>query len=212
MACPNARFPVLLPYMNAAPTSIAGAVRRVVEAAPEKSFLRRKDFDGPDRAVETALSRLVSDEELIRVRRGLYWRGTKTRFGMTPPDTLEAALAVAGPGSGPAGVAAAAMLGLTTQTPSVVEVAAPGKAPEPMKGVRFRARPFTRREFRLSPAEVAVIEVMRTPGPVETPWSEVGVKVMDLVSAKKIRPDVVGGEIADERDIAARHRWQQLIG
>lgn len=122
--------------------STATEVRRRAVAAPPGSFLRRKDFDGSDRAVESALRRRVLDGELIRVRRGIYYRGKPTRFGMTRPSILEAALAAAGLGAGPAGVAAAHLLGLTTQVPGVIEVAVPGKVPEPMPGVRFRLRPF----------------------------------------------------------------------
>lgn len=106
---------------------------------------------------------LAAEGELVRVRRGLYWRGKKTRFGMTHPSVLEAAVAVGGPGSGPSGIAAGHLLGLTTQVPSTVDVAVPGKTPEPMPGVRFRSRPYSRRERRLTPVEVAVLEVLRGP-------------------------------------------------
>jgi hypothetical protein len=196
--------------MNGTATSVAAIVRHQVETARPGTFLWRRDFAGPDRAVETALSRLVAHDEIVRIRRGLYWRGKKTRFGMTRPDPLAAALAVAGPGSGPAGVAAAAVLGLTTQVPSVIEVAVPGKVPEPMKGIRFTARPFTRRECRLRPTEVAVIELMRTPHPIERPWKEVTAKIDDLIEAKTIRPDVISVEITEERNTGARQRWQSL--
>ena len=119
--------------------------------------------------------------DLVRVRRGVYYRGKPTRFGMTRPSILEAAVAVAGPGSGPAGVAAAHMLGLTTQVPGTVEVGAPGKVPEPMEGVRFRLRPFGRRELRLGPVEVAVLEILRDPGSVEASWAETRQRFAELL-------------------------------
>ncbi len=146
---------------------MAGAVRHhVVTAAPD-TFLRRKDFADTDRAGESALSRLTAAEELVRVRRGLCWRGKTTRFGMTAPSLLEAAIAVAGRGSGPAGVAAAHLLGLTTQVAVTIEIAVAGKVPEPLQEVRFRSRSFTRREQRLSQIEVAVLEVLRDPASAE---------------------------------------------
>jgi hypothetical protein len=190
--------------------TVAGAVRhRVVTAAPG-TFLRRKDFAGPDRAVESALSRLTAADELVRVRRGLYWRGKTTRFGMTAPSLLEAAIAVAGVGSGPAGVAAAHLLGLTTQVPGTIEIAAPGKVPEPLQGVRFRSRSFTRREQRLSPTEVAVLEVLRDPAAAEVSWSVVEQRIGGLIASGKVRAGKLGAEVADEHHREARRRWVAL--
>src|ERR1039458_3600320 len=120
--------------MSRSTDTVAGVVRhRVVTAAPG-TFLRRKDFAGPDRAVESALSRLTAADELVRVRRGLYWRGTTTRFGMTAPSLLETAIEVAGPGSGPAGVAAAHLLGVTTHPPRTIQNPPPRQAPPPPHG------------------------------------------------------------------------------
>ncbi len=50
---------------------------------------------------------------------------------MTRPSELETAVAVGGQGSGPSGVAAAQLLGLTTHVPATVEVTVPGKVPSP---------------------------------------------------------------------------------
>jgi len=191
--------------------SVAAAVHDAVVSARPGTFFRRGDFDGSDRAVETALSRLASKDELIRVRRGLYWRGKHTRFGMTRPSPLDVALAVAGPGAGPAGIAAAHWLGLTTQVPSVVEVATPGKVPEPMPGVRFRSRPYERRLRELRPAEVAVLEVLRDPGAVEAEWPVVREKVAELVAKGSVRKDTLTQETCDERHRAARALWADLV-
>lgn len=207
-----ARFQVVFPRIKENPTrpSIASVVRDKALASPTGSFLRRKDFEGSDRAVESALSRLSLAGELVRVRRGLYYRGKPTRFGMTRPSLLEAAIAVGGTGSGPAGVSAAHLLGLTTQVPGIVEVAVPGKVPDPMPGVRFRLRPFERRELRLQPIEVAVIEVMRDPGSIEDSVEEIRQRLTDLIRRGAIRGDVIAAEIADERHVGARERWRSL--
>ena len=190
--------------------SMAAEVRhRALSAAPG-SFLRRKDFEGSDRAVESELSRLALAGELTRVRRGIYHRGKPTRFGMTRPSVVEAALAVAGPGSGPAGVSAAHMLGLTTQVAGLVEIAVPGKVPEPMSGVRFRLRPFERRELRLEPIEVAVIEVLRDPIAVEASDAAMRKRIAELIAAGTVRAHLVANEIAEERHLGARERWRRL--
>jgi hypothetical protein len=186
------------------PTSAAGAIRSRVTRARPGRFFRRKDFGGSDRAVESALSRLVAEGELLRVRKGLYWRGRKTRFGMTRPTPTQVALAVAGSGSGPAGIAAAHALGLTTQVPATVEIAVPGKAPEPLHGVRFRSRPPERRARRLRPSEVAVLEVLRDPRVVEVPWDAVAGRVGALVASGEIRPSILRRAAADEHVPAVR--------
>ena len=187
--------------------SAAGAARRRVQQARPETFLRRKDFTGTDRAIESALSRLAARGELIRVRRGLYWRGKKTRFGMTRPSALEVAVAVGGPGTGPCGVAAAHLLGLTTQVPATVEVAVPGKVPEPMSSVRFRSRPYSRREHHLTPTEVAVLEVLRDPDAAEVPWPVVVARIRELIADGTVRGDVLDVQAIEEPRVQARERW-----
>lgn len=187
--------------------STAGAARHQVEHARPGTFLRRRDFGGSDRAVESALSRLTIEGELVRVRRGLYWRGKKTRFGMTHPSPLETAVAVGGPGSGPSGVTAAHFLGLSTQVPATVEVAVPGKAPEPMRDVRFRSRPYSRRERGLTPVEVAVLEVLRDPQAAEMSWAAVVSRLRELITDGTVRPVVLEVEASTEPRVQARQRW-----
>jgi hypothetical protein len=187
--------------------TVAAAVREQVQAVTPGTFLRSRDFVGSPRAVDTELSRLRARGELRQVRRGLYWRGVPTRFGMTAPSPLDIALAVAGPGAGPAGVAAARQLGLTTQVPATVEVAAPGKVPEPVPGVRFTARPFARRERKLSPTEVAVLEVLRETLLAEASLEEVGRRIQRLADNGQVRPQLIASSLAVEHNLQARRHW-----
>jgi hypothetical protein len=191
-------------------TSVAGAVAHTITSASAETFFTRTDFSGSDRAVESALSRLAAYGELLRVRRGLYWKGKPTRFGMTRPTPFQVALRVAGPGSGPAGVAAAHMLGLTTQVPSTTEVAVPGHMPEPIVGVRFRTRSFDRRLRGLRPLEVAVLEVLRDPDSVEASWTTVALRLGELAERGVIRTELLREEAADESFPAVRQRLREL--
>jgi hypothetical protein len=200
-------FPYMKTITRLVP-SVASAAKERVLAAPAGTFLRRKDFAGTDRAVETALSRLFAKGELVRVRPGLYWVGKRTRFGMTAPSTLDVALAIAGPGAGPSGVSAARALGLTTQVPSIVEVAVPGKVPDPVSGVRFRSRSFARREHHLTPMEVAVIELLRYPDSSEDIWSDISHRIAALISGNVVRREAIDEVIRDERHRGARERWR----
>src|SRR5438128_79545 len=79
-------------------------------------FWRPREIAGAASTVQHLLADLTRAGELRRVRRGLYWRGTKTPLGMSPPSTATLAAEVAkGKGVGPAGLSAANMLRLSTQ-------------------------------------------------------------------------------------------------
>ncbi len=183
----------------------------MAQDAPIESWLRRRDFAGSDRAVETAMSRIAADGELLRIRKGLYWKGCQTRFGTTRPTPLQTALEIAGVGSGPAGVAAAAVLGLTTQVPSIVEVAVPGRTPAPITGIQFRSRSYLRREHRLGPIEVAVLEVLRTESVVEESDAQVVKVLQKLISRGDLRRDVLTKVIHDESARSVRRAWDELL-
>lgn len=142
---------------------VAPVVRKKVLHSHDR-FWRPEDFDGSPAAVTKALARLTNAGELRRVRRGLYWRGETTRLGMAPPtpDRLIPEI-VSGAGIGPAGWSAALALGLSTQVPRYEKVAVPGRAPRDPRAVRFvsRVASVARREERLQPMEVALLEVLR---------------------------------------------------
>jgi hypothetical protein len=191
--------------------STAQAVRVHVADTPVRRFIWPARLDGSRRAIEVEMSRLAAEGEVIRVRKGLYWKGPKTRVGMPFPRPLDLGLEVAGPGSGPAGVSAAHLLGLTTQVPAVEQVAVPGRVPAPVPGVRFVSRSIERRIGGLRPVEVALIEVLRDgPTLIEQPWTHVSTVVEQLVDAGEVRPGVIATQVGHEHHVAARQRWNDL--
>lgn len=192
--------------------SVATGVRSQISAAPTDTFFSRGDFDGTEAAVDTALSRLAAAQELLRVRKGLYWKGRPTRFGMTRPSAYEIALHIGGPGSGPASVAAAYALGLTTQVPSVFEVAVPGKTPDPVPGVRFRSRPYARRTRELRPLEVAALEVLADPLVTEVSPEHLQTRIKELIATGVVRCAVLVDEANDEARPIVRTRMAQIAG
>src|ERR1700758_200888 len=140
-----------------AEASVAAGVREKVIACHD-CFWRPSDFSGSPEAVAKTLSRLTAAGELRRVRRGLYWRGTPTRLGMSPPSPARLAEeVVGGPGIGPAGLSAALELGLATQVPRYDLIAVPGRVPRNPGTARLvsRAASTKRRSERLRSAEVA---------------------------------------------------------
>ncbi len=193
--------------------STAEVIRERLAGAVPRSFLAASALPGSRRAVECELSRLTAEGEVVRVRKGLYWKGPKTRFGMGAPRAGDVALEVGGRGAGPAELAAAHMLGLTTQVPSVPVIAVPGRAPKPVPGTRFVSRSIERRIGGLRPVEVAVLEVLRSgPAIVEKPWTEFAVIMSRLAAAGEVRIQALAAQVGEEHHVATRERWAELAG
>lgn len=193
---------------------VAPEVRKRVLGSRNR-FWRPEDFSGSHDAVAQALSRLVRSGELRRVRRGLYWRGAPTRLGMAPPPSDRFAVEVVGrPGTGPAGWSASLALGLSTQVPRHETVAVPGRAPRSLGTVRFvsRAASTKRRDERLRPAEVALLEVLRDwDGLVEVAVDDAIDRIERLAEAGTIRLDRLVRASSTEPP-RVRERLRQLLG
>ena len=191
--------------------SVSQRVADHVARLPEGSFMAVRDIIGPRSAIESAFSRLAASGEVTRVRNGIYWKGAPTLWGMTLPRTEEVALALGGTGSGPAGVAAAHWLGLTSQVPSTYLAAVPGRAPAAWRNVRFAQRPISRLLAELVPSEVAVLEVLRAaPTVMESGWDELGSVVARLAEDKTVRIATLHAATASEPHRDARTRWAEL--
>jgi len=139
------------------------------------------------------LADLVDEGELRRIRRGLYWRGTKSPLGMAPPhtDALIAEFAP-GPGVGPAGLYAANFLHLSTQVPRRAEIAVPTRAPKNLGNIRFVARPARSARIRagLNPTEVALLEVLaHWESAIELPPAEAWVRLLEIMKSGTARAD-----------------------
>lgn len=192
-------------------SSTAEGVADHVAALPERSFVAVRDVDGPRSAVESAFSRLAAAGDVLRVRKGLYWKGATTASGVSPPRVEEVALALGGPGSGPAGVAAAHWLGLTSQVPSTYLTAVPARTPAPFPGIRFAQRTVERLLHSLTPSEVAVLEVLRMgPAVVEDDWENLPELIAGLAASGAVRLPILDQAIAKEPHRKARSRWTEF--
>jgi hypothetical protein len=143
----------------------------VLRELPERTFIRSSNLPGSNAARRNALSHAAADGDLIRVRNGLYYKGRKSRFGMTRPSNRDVAREVLGSeGVGPAGFSAARHLGLTTQIPAEMHLSFWGPIPEGINGVRIHKRNNARRRS-LNESEIALLEVLRDPETlVESGW------------------------------------------
>jgi len=156
--------------------SVANLVLKRIELLPERSWVRPADFGGGN-AVELTLSRAARDPEglVVRAAKGLYFKSGPADpvFGKRRPRPVEVAVQVAaGRGVGPAGAAAAAYFGLTTQVPPFAELTVVGKPPTGVSGVRWSVRNNPLRA-NLNFSETAVLELLTTyPVSVESTWKE----------------------------------------
>ena len=102
----------------------AETVRSRIEGGGERVW-RLADFKGlPLPAVAQTLSRLARRGQIQRLGKGLYYRPRQTAFGPSRPNMARIrSIAAVGKGVFPAGIAAANLLGFTTQNPARIELA-----------------------------------------------------------------------------------------
>jgi len=146
---------------------IARAIRKRVEAGGERLW-RFTDFpNAPVAAVAQALSRLARDGTLQRLSKGVYYRGRGTPLGPSRPDPVAIRrLAMDRSTMFPAGVAAANLLGFSTQAGGRYEVATTaGSLPRKLAGrdtVIHTRRPDAWKH--LSEQDAALLDFLRQGG------------------------------------------------
>lgn len=188
--------------------STAAEIRSRIDRSRVGAFFSVADYP-PERrvAAETALSRMVSEGRVLRVRRGLYWKGGKSRFGPGRPAPEAIARKVAdGRGFGPTGWSASSALGLTTQVPARPAFVVVGPVPTGLYGVEIRSRSnLDRVRFGLSFGEIAFLEVLRDyPRYVDPDWDELKAHVRSLVAEGRLRLDRVTKAVEGERSPRVR--------
>lgn len=198
--------------------SIAADLREEVRTAPIGTWFSVSDLTeryGHRSAVDVALSRAAKAGDLVRVRRGVYWKGTKTRFGVTKPDTFSIGIGVlkaAGitSGVGPTGWSASQALGLSTQIPSETHIAVPGRPPAAATGVRYYTR-SSRWRADLELLEVALLEILRDfPYRVEVDWESLAECAVKLHEDGAIDLMKIAAVSEKEKHLAARGRAREL--
>jgi hypothetical protein len=145
----------------------ATAVRQRIERSGEKLW-RFQDFrDLPFTAVAQALSRLTRQGMLERLSKGIYYRTRETAFGKSRPNPADIQkLAARNKTVFPSGIAAANLLGLSTQTAKHGEVATSARS-LPRKLMGEHTVIHTRRPeawAHLSDIEGALLDFLRRGG------------------------------------------------
>ncbi len=107
---------------------------------------------------------MVADGELVRVRRGTYWRGEKSRWGMSKTPSPQALREIIGKDEalGATGWHAANLLGLSTQVSPVEALAVTCRPPAGLTGLKIvnRAARKGRRDAKLNDTEVTLLEAL----------------------------------------------------
>jgi hypothetical protein len=143
---------------------IAATVRERIERGGEQLW-RFEDFrDLPFPAVAQALSRLTRAGAIERLSKGLYYRPRPTAFGKSRPNPADISkLASSRKSMFPSGMAAANLLGFTTQNPRRSEMAT-SESSLPRKLVGADAIIHTRRPAawaQLSESDAAILDFLR---------------------------------------------------
>lgn len=147
--------------------SAASVVRARVDRGGERVW-RLTDFrDLPFAAVAQALSRMTRAGQVERLSKGTYYRSRTTAIGRSRPNpAVLAELAVGRAAVFPAGIAAANLLGLSTQAPRRREVATSAGS-LPRKLIGHDTLVHTRRPAAwssLTEADGALLEFLRDAG------------------------------------------------
>jgi hypothetical protein len=190
--------------------SVAGRVRAAVTAGGVRAWTT-DDFEGlPARSVALTLNRLKDADELVSIRKGLYWRGRKYSFGMSRPDSAEVTAALIGDGGfGWAGLSASNALGLSTQVPAIDTIAVTCRIRD-VPGIHYVTR-GSRKRGSLNTVEVSILEVLND-------WTDV-IDVNPDTAARELAafmtsPEVDAGAVAvaaTSESPAARDRLSVVL-
>jgi hypothetical protein len=186
---------------------------RYLEKLPAGSYVHVERLPGTPSAAKSAASRAAARGELVPLRRGLYYKGKRTRYGVATPSPEEVALEVLGrEGVGPTGVSAARALNLTTQVPAVPELVTSGPVPTGIKGVRVHKRNNVARRH-LNYVEIALLEVLRDwKFTTESSWDGVVAAVGAQVKARQVRPEMLLAAARGERKPEVKAAMRGLVG
>lgn len=189
-------------------------------AADREKILRSRDrfwtpddLSGAESTRQHLLADLVRAGELRRISRGLYWRGTRTPLGMSPPSPTALLARIApGHGSGPAGLSAANALRLSTQIPRKMLVAVPARAPRATDVIEFldRRTRTGRVTAKLGPTEVALLEVLDDPSASELSPHDTRERLRNVLKSGAVRPQLLA-RAAKTEPARVRERLGELL-
>ncbi|MGH8961578.1 MAG: hypothetical protein ACRDWT_10260 [Jatrophihabitantaceae bacterium] len=185
---------------------------KILDRIPPGTFVHVDELPGSRGAASSAVSRAHKRGELVAIRNGLYFKGAKTRYGMTRPSSEAIAVEVLGTvGVGPTGHSAARALGLTTQIPAEPSVTVAGPVPTSVPGVKLSKRNNMRRRD-LNYTEIALLELLRGDweSTVEGGWPALVSAAANAIRDGKVQMAALAEVVAAEHSPAARANLARL--
>jgi len=108
---------------NSRASKVSGLVRQRIMNGGERLW-RLKDFEDLSfQATAQALSRLMRAGYIERIHKGVYYHAKQTTLGKSLPNSSKMRKFIPGNRVFPSGIAAANLLGFTTQNPNKIEIA-----------------------------------------------------------------------------------------
>ena len=194
--------------------STAKVVRKRILASRDRIW-RTQDFEGSRNAVQAELRRLVRAGEIERMRRGVYWRGRRTRFGLAVADEGRALRKLLGKyrGVGAAGWYATNLLGLSTQVSPIEVLAVTGRPPTGFPHLKLidRSQRTGRHDARLNDLEITLLEALEGwEKYIEQEPIAAVERFQDLLNGEEVRiPRLV--EAAKTEPAVVRERLRRLL-
>lgn len=191
-----------------------GSAGKALETVPVGGFVHTNRLPGTAAAASSAVKRAHQRGDLVRIRKGLYFKGAKTRYGMTEPAAESVAAEIlGGPGTGPTGFSAARAFGLTTQVPAkpTMVVTITGAVPASVPGIKVSRRNNVKR-LTLTALEIATVELLR--GDWETTvdegWTALVAAVGKAIAVGRLRWRMITAAAVGERSPALRHNLMRM--
>jgi len=178
---------------------------------PAGTFVRPTDMPGTPEAAHVAVSRAARRGDLVRVRQGLYFKGTRTAGVMSGPTDEQLAGEVLGTtGVGPAGASAAHSWGLTAESPEVNHYAVVGHPSKEFPDMVVHSR-NNRARLGLGFVEIGLLEVMRMPEIyLEESWPGLVATVVGLIAAGRLNFGAVRKAMRTEHNSRAKENIGRL--
>lgn len=192
--------------------TIAATPGKALDRVAAGTFVHVDSLPGSRAAASSAAWRASKRGDLVPIRKGLYFKGTKTRYGMTRPASEAIGVEVLGAvGVGPTGHSAARALGLTTQVPATPSLTVAGPLPTSVPGVKVSKRNNMRRR-ELNYDEIALLELLRGDweSTVEGGWPALVAAAASAVRDGKVRLNALAETLTSEHSPAARANFARL--
>ncbi len=205
-------FSVQFGVMSEVAMKDIGSPGEFLKKLPMGSYVYVENLPGTRSAAKSATSRAAARGEIVFLRRGLYYKGKRTRYGIPVPSAEIVALEVLGKnGIGPTGVSAARALNLTTQIPAMPELVTSGPVPTGLRGVRIHKRNNIAR-YDLNYVEIAVLEVLRDwKFTSEVGWEGLVNAVNDRIENREIRPSKLLKAVKGEHSPNVKSQLRELF-